>query len=173
MRLIFTEEGFRGLFSGVIPQLCTELVFVVSSAVFSFLATRAIVPDFGPQMNAVEAMQMGRPPAHVIANDNNKEKAFKWSQKVFAFLTRPVGSFFSSRLSVVSTVMTCVGSSTVVRGLAVSVLPYSPTFNNWREWYWYLRPRGLCLATLFRREHTGAVLRGMGNQLYAWNKYYL
>ncbi|GMR35201.1 hypothetical protein PMAYCL1PPCAC_05396, partial [Pristionchus mayeri] len=148
-----TEEGFRGLFSGVIPQLCAELMFVFTSAVFSFLTQRAIVPDFGPQLNFAQVLQMGRPPAHVIASDNNKEKAFRWSQKVIACLTRPVGSFFSSHLSVVSTVMTCVGSGTLIIGLAVSVLPYSPTFNNWRECYWYLRPQGLCIATLFRREH--------------------
>eukprot|EP00081_Caenorhabditis_elegans_P028226 NP_871994.1 MiTochondrial Carrier Homolog [Caenorhabditis elegans] len=58
-------------------------------------------------------------------------------------------------------------------GLAVSFLPYSPSFNNWHGAWDYLRPIGLKRGNrLFLREQVGAVTVGVDQQLYASNSYF-
>jgi hypothetical protein len=56
--------------------------------------------------------------------------------------------------------------------LAVSLLPYAPSFNHWTDTYDYLKPDGLNRgARLFLREHKGSVAVGADHRLYASNKY--
>ncbi|VDM63868.1 unnamed protein product [Angiostrongylus costaricensis] len=58
-------------------------------------------------------------------------------------------------------------------GLAVSFLPYAPSFVNWHSAWDYLSPYGLKRgARLFLREQCGAVSVGPDHQLYANNKYF-
>ncbi|EYC28585.1 hypothetical protein Y032_0007g3300 [Ancylostoma ceylanicum] len=58
-------------------------------------------------------------------------------------------------------------------GLAVSFLPYAPSFVNWHSAWDYLTPHGLKRgARLFLREQTGAVSVGADQQLYASNKFF-
>ncbi|GMR35220.1 hypothetical protein PMAYCL1PPCAC_05415, partial [Pristionchus mayeri] len=152
LSVILGEEGLGGLFSGVIPQLCAELIMVWGCAFVSFGAERALTRS-GIDQN--EDKEKG-------------EKDYKEAQRLINLFTPHVVSPFSYPYSVVSTVMACVGS-----GLIVSFLPYNPTFNNWQDAFEYLRPHGLKRgARLFLREQTGAVSVGMDKQLYASNKHF-
>lgn len=57
--------------------------------------------------------------------------------------------------------------------LAVSMLPYSPSFHHWTDTYDYLKPNGLTRgARMFLREHKGAVSVGSDHCLYASNKFF-
>lgn len=152
LRVIHTEEGLGGLFSGVIPQLVAELIMVWGCHAVTYAAERALTRS---------GMDQG--------DDKEKaEKDYKEAQRLIHLFTPHIVSPFSYPYSVVSTVMACVGS-----GLVVSFLPYNPTFNNWQDCYSYLRPHGLKRgARLFLREQTGAVSVGMDKQLYASNKHF-
>ncbi|EPB75351.1 hypothetical protein ANCCEY_05565 [Ancylostoma ceylanicum] len=151
VRVIGLEEGPGGLFSGLVPQICGEIVIVFGTAALIYAAERAIV--------------------HAGLYEKKDEKSVKEVEDLrkFTNLAIPfVVNSFGYPYQVVSTVMAVAGS-----GLAVSFLPYAPSFVNWHSAWDYLTPHGLKRgARLFLREQTGAVSVGADQQLYASNKFF-
>ncbi|KHJ98685.1 hypothetical protein OESDEN_01332 [Oesophagostomum dentatum] len=151
VRTIGIEEGPAGLFSGLVPQIAGEIVIVFGTAALLYAAERAIV--------------------HAGFYEKRDEKSVKEVEDLrkFSSLAIPfVMSSFGYPYQVVSTVMAVAGS-----GLAVSFLPYAPSFVNWHSAWDYLTPHGLKRgARLFLREQTGAVSVGPDHQLYASNKFF-
>ncbi|KAL6734604.1 hypothetical protein Aduo_005130 [Ancylostoma duodenale] len=151
IRTIGIEEGPGGLFSGLVPQICGEIVIVFGTAALIYAAERAIV--------------------HAGLYEKKDEKSVKEVEDLrkFTNLAIPfVMNSFGYPYQVVSTVMAVAGS-----GLAVSFLPYAPSFVNWHSAWDYLTPHGLKRgARLFLREQTGAVSVGADQQLYASNKFF-
>lgn len=152
IRLIGIEEGPGGLFSGLVPQIMGEVIVVFGSAALMFAAERAIV---------LSGMY-----------EKQGEKSVKEVEDVrkFTHFAIPfVMNSFGYPYQVVSTVMAVVGS-----GLAVSFLPYAPSFVDWHSAWDYLSPHGLKRgARMFLREQTGAVSVGVDQQLYASNKHFV
>ncbi|KJH45849.1 hypothetical protein DICVIV_08110 [Dictyocaulus viviparus] len=151
VRVIGMEEGPPGLLSGLVPQIIGEVITVFGTAALLFVAERAIV--------------------HSGLYKKTDDKSVKDVEDLrkFTSLAIPfVVNSFGYPYHVVSTVMAVTGS-----GLAVSFLPYTPSFSNWYSAWDYLSPYGLKRgARLFLREHNGAVSVGSDHQLYASNKYF-
>uniref|UniRef100_A0A0K0CW86 Uncharacterized protein n=1 Tax=Angiostrongylus cantonensis TaxID=6313 RepID=A0A0K0CW86_ANGCA len=151
IHVIGLEEGPPGLFSGLVPQLVGEVIVVFGTAALVFAAERAFV--------------------HSGMYEKKDEKSVKEVEDLrkFTNLAIPfVVNSFGYPYHVVSTVMAVAGS-----GLAVSFLPYAPSFVNWHSAWDYLSPYGLKRgARLFLREQCGAVSVGPDHQLYANNKYF-
>ncbi|KAK0395258.1 hypothetical protein QR680_001189 [Steinernema hermaphroditum] len=147
------EEGPAGYFSGLIPAILSDAVRIWAVFGICFAVERAVI--------------------HVqrkkYFNDNqHTTKALKVVRRLTTFMAPYAVVRLSDPYSVVSTVMATVGS-----GLAVSMLPYSPTYELWQDAYEYLRPNGLKRgATLFFRQQQGAVSVGRNNLLYANNKHF-
>lgn len=152
IRLIGIEEGPAGLFSGLVPQIVGDVIVVFGSAALTFGAERALV---------LSGMY-----------EKNDQKSVKEVEDIrrFSSLAIPfVMNSFGYPYQVVSTVMAVVGS-----GLAVSLLPYAPSFVDWHSAWEYLSPHGLKRgARLFLREQGGAVSVGPDKQLYASTKHFV
>uniref|UniRef100_A0A7E4VRX4 Mitochondrial carrier n=1 Tax=Panagrellus redivivus TaxID=6233 RepID=A0A7E4VRX4_PANRE len=145
------EEGPKGYFQGLVPALIAELVTIWGSFALRYALERALVKA---QDGADEAAK----------------KSAKDSRKLFNFVVPFVINSFSYPFALISTVMSLNGS-----GLAVSLLPYSPTFSHWSDAYDYFKPQhGLTRgARLFLREQKGAVSVGSNHELYASNKHFV
>uniref|UniRef100_A0A915PWI5 Uncharacterized protein n=1 Tax=Setaria digitata TaxID=48799 RepID=A0A915PWI5_9BILA len=155
LRLIGIEEGPKGLFSGVIPQLIAEYM--------SIWGIQFIV--YGIERITLRAQQ------DAIRSNNKEEENFVVSTRKMLHLIAPVFvNSFTYPFQVVSTVMAVTGS-----GLLVSMLPYSPPFSLWQDAYDYLLPvNGLKRGSrIFWREHCGAVSVGPDHELYAANKHFV
>ncbi|VDO33944.1 unnamed protein product [Haemonchus placei] len=152
VRLIGLEEGPSGLFSGLVPQMCGEIIVVFGTAALLFAAERAIVMSgMYERKSETSAKEI--------------EDLRKFSNFAIPFVVNSFGYPYQ----VVSTVMAVVGS-----GLAVSVLPYAPSFVDWHSAWDYLTPYGLKRGSrLFLREQNGAVSVGPDQQLYASNKHFV
>ncbi|WKX96980.1 hypothetical protein Q1695_012993 [Nippostrongylus brasiliensis] len=151
VRLIGIEEGPAGLFSGLVPQIAGEVIVVFGAAALMFAAERAIV------MSGMYEKR-GQTSAKEV------EDIRKFSNFAIPFVMNSFGYPYQ----VVSTVMAVMGS-----GLAVSFLPYTPSFVDWHSAWDYLSPHGLKRgARMFLREQTGAVTVGPDQQLYASNKHF-
>ncbi|XGW10628.1 hypothetical protein V3C99_012266 [Haemonchus contortus] len=152
VRLIGLEEGPSGLFSGLVPQMCGEIIVVFGTAALLFAAERAIVMS-------------GMYERKTETSAKEIEDLRKFSNFAIPFVVNSFGYPYQ----VVSTVMAVVGS-----GLAVSVLPYAPSFVDWHSAWDYLTPYGLKRGSrLFLREQNGAVSVGPDQQLYASNKHFV
>ncbi|CCD63551.1 Mitochondrial carrier [Caenorhabditis elegans] len=153
LAVIGKQEGPGGLFSGLAPQIVGELLVIWGVHLITHGIQRAILRiEFGDTKN----------------KDETKAKAAKDVHKFIHTAVPFLVNSFGYPYSVVSTVMAVAGS-----GLAVSFLPYSPSFNNWHGAWDYLRPIGLKRGNrLFLREQVGAVTVGVDQQLYASNSYF-
>ncbi|EJD75695.1 hypothetical protein LOAG_17220 [Loa loa] len=155
LRLVGVEEGPKGLFSGLIPQLIAEYL--------SIWGIHFVL--FGIERITLRAQQ------DAIRSNNKEEENFVVSTRKMLHLIAPVFvNSFTYPFQVVSTVMAVAGS-----GLVVSMLPYSPPFAMWQDAYDYLLPvNGLKRGSrIFWREHSGAVSVGPDQELYAANKYFV
>uniref|UniRef100_A0AAF5Q3I7 Uncharacterized protein n=1 Tax=Wuchereria bancrofti TaxID=6293 RepID=A0AAF5Q3I7_WUCBA len=155
LRLVGIEEGPKGLFSGLIPQLIVEYLSIWG---IQFV-------HFGIERMTLRAQQ------DAIRSNNKEEENFIVSTRKMLYLIAPVFvNSFTYPFQVVSTVMAVAGS-----GLVVSMLPYSPPFALWQDAYDYLLPvNGLKRGSrMFWREHSGAVSVGSDQELYAANKYFI
>ncbi|CAI4232522.1 unnamed protein product [Auanema sp. JU1783] len=152
LKIIGNEEGPAGLFSGLVPQIVGNLVIVWGVHALGHIADRALV--------------------HAGVYEEEDEQSKKNAKDLGAFLNIAVPYIVNSwsyPYTVVSTVMAVAGS-----GLAVSVLPYSPSFGAWQNAFDYLSPSGLKRGSrLFLREQIGAVSVGADQQLYASNKHFV
>ncbi|CAP31989.2 Protein CBR-MTCH-1 [Caenorhabditis briggsae] len=147
------QEGPGGLFSGLAPQILGELLVIWGVHLVTHGIQRAIL-----RTEVGDTKQ----------KDESKAKAAKDVHKFIHTAVPFVVNSFGYPYSVVSSVMAVAGS-----GLAVSFLPYSPSFNNWHGAWDYLRPTGLKRGSrLFLREQVGAVTVGPDQQLYASNSYF-
>ncbi|MFH4976908.1 hypothetical protein AB6A40_003617 [Gnathostoma spinigerum] len=151
--LIGKEEGPKGLFAGIIPQILTELITVWGAAVLYYGLERAVT--------RLKLENEG---------DQASEEALESARKAVSLTVPFIVNTFAYSYSVVSVVMAVSGS-----GLAVSMLPYSPSFNTWYDAWNYLEPiQGLKRgARMFFREHVGAVSIGMDHNVYADNKHFI
>jgi len=148
---IGNEEGPRGFFSGLVPSILAQGVTIWGTFALTYVMERGLVR------------------AHPDNEDENARKAIKDSRKVLSVIIPFFVNSFSYPFQVVSTIMSLNGS-----GLAVSLLPYSPSFNYWGDAYDYLKPHGLARgARLFLREQKGAVSVGPDHYLYASNKHFV
>uniref|UniRef100_A0A0R3RWU6 Mitochondrial carrier homolog 2 n=1 Tax=Elaeophora elaphi TaxID=1147741 RepID=A0A0R3RWU6_9BILA len=155
LRLVGIEEGPKGLFSGLIPQLIVEYLSIWG---IHFLL-------YGVERITLRAQQ------DAIRSNNKEEENFVVSTRKMLHLIAPVFvNSFTYPFQVVSTVMAVAGS-----GLLVSTLPYSPPFTLWQDAYDYLLPvNGLKRGSrIFWREHCGAVSVGSDQELYAANKHFV
>ncbi|GMR35209.1 hypothetical protein PMAYCL1PPCAC_05404, partial [Pristionchus mayeri] len=102
LRVIITEQGFKGLFAGVVVQLCAELVLIWGCAAVSYLAERALTRVYtgGPRMGFVAALDL---PPYDLA-----EMAYHGTRNMVAVLTPRLGSSLLKPLFSASTVMACV-----------------------------------------------------------------
>uniref|UniRef100_A0A1I7XT05 Mitochondrial carrier protein n=1 Tax=Heterorhabditis bacteriophora TaxID=37862 RepID=A0A1I7XT05_HETBA len=136
---------------GLVPQIIGELIVIWGVHTLTYAADRMLVKSG--------------------MYENNDDKGKKDVEEVRKFINTAipfVTNSFGYPYAVVSTVMAVAGS-----GLAVSFLPYTPSFVNWHNAWDYLRPHGLKRgARLFFREQTGAVSVGSDQQLYASNKHF-
>lgn len=154
LRLVGIEEGAGGLFSGIVPQIIGELIVVWGVHSLTYVAERALVRS-GLYEKAAESEQ--------------GQKELDDYRKGLHLVIPFVVNVFSYPYSAVSTVMAVAGS-----GLAVSLLPYSPSFPTWFNAWDYLKPYGLKRGShLLFREHVGAVSVGMDKQLYATNRHFV
>lgn len=156
--LIEKEEGIKGLFAGLIPQLIGELVTIWALHGATFLLERALVTIEGEVEEGSEE-----------ADDETGKSAVSLARKSLKIMLPFVVSNFVYPYSVVDTVMAVSGS-----GLAISMLPYQPAFNTWQDCWDYLKlGKGLKRgAKIFFRTHDGPVTVGRDNQLYAASKKY-
>jgi carrier protein len=146
------EEGPRGFFSGLIPALLAQSVTIWGTFALTYGIERVLVRA-----------------SRDNPDDENARKSVKDARRVLNVIVPFFVNAFSYPFSVVSTVMSLNGS-----GLAVSLLPYSPSFNYWGDAYDYLKPHGLVRgARLFLREQKGAVSVGGDHQIYASNKHFV
>ncbi|VDK72296.1 unnamed protein product [Litomosoides sigmodontis] len=155
LRLIGIEEGPKGLFSGLIPNLIAEYL--------SIWGIQFVL--YGIERITLRAQQ------DAIRSNNKEEENFVVSTRKLLHLIAPLFvNSFTYPFQVVSTVMAVGGS-----GLLVSMLPYSPPFALWQDAYDYLLPiNGLKRGSrIFWREHTGAVSVGGDQELYAANKHFV
>ncbi|CAL2032647.1 hypothetical protein CAEBREN_04147 [Caenorhabditis brenneri] len=153
LSVIGKQEGPGGLFSGLAPQILGELLVIWGVHLITHGIQRAIL-----RTEVGDTKQQ----------DENKAKAAKDVHKFIHTAVPFVVNSFGYPYSVVSNVMAVAGS-----GLAVSFLPYSPSFNSWHGAWDYLRPSGLKRGSrLFLREQVGAVTVGADQQLYASNTYF-
>ncbi|WKX96979.1 hypothetical protein Q1695_012993 [Nippostrongylus brasiliensis] len=137
--------------NGLVPQIAGEVIVVFGAAALMFAAERAIV------MSGMYEKR-GQTSAKEV------EDIRKFSNFAIPFVMNSFGYPYQ----VVSTVMAVMGS-----GLAVSFLPYTPSFVDWHSAWDYLSPHGLKRgARMFLREQTGAVTVGPDQQLYASNKHF-
>ncbi|KAE9548805.1 hypothetical protein FO519_007975, partial [Halicephalobus sp. NKZ332] len=112
------EEGPNGFFSGLVPALIAQGITIWGCFALSYGLERALV-----------RAQEGNP------DDEAAKKATKDARSVLRVVVPFFVNSFSYPFSVISTVMSLNGS-----GLAVSLLPYSPSFNYWGDCYDYLKP---------------------------------
>uniref|UniRef100_A0A914VW77 Mitochondrial carrier protein n=1 Tax=Plectus sambesii TaxID=2011161 RepID=A0A914VW77_9BILA len=156
--LIEKEEGFYGFFAGLVPQLVGELVTIWALHGAAFLLERALVTIEGEVEEGTEDTEEAGKSAVSLARKSMKI--------MLPFLVNN----FVYPYSVVSTIMAVSGS-----GLAVSMLPYAPTFGTWQDCWSYLKAdkhmkRG---AKIFFRTHDGPITVGRDNKIYsAAKKYY-
>jgi carrier protein len=149
---IGNEEGPRGFFSGLIPALIAQGITIWGTFALSYGIERLLVRSNRDNRD-----------------DENARKAVKDARKVLNIVIPFFVNAFSYPFAVVSTIMSLNGS-----GLAVSLLPYSPSFNYWGDAYDYLKPHGLVRgARLFLREQKGAVSVGGDHLIYASNKHFI
>ncbi|CAI2343023.1 unnamed protein product [Caenorhabditis sp. 36 PRJEB53466] len=153
LSVIGKQEGPAGLFSGLAPQIVGELLVIWGVHVFTYAVQRVILrTEIGDTKQT----------------DESKAKAAKDVHKFIHTAVPFLVNSFGYPYSVVSSVMAVAGS-----GLAVSFLPYSPSFGNWHNAWDYLHPVGLKRGNrLFLREQVGAVTVGADQQLYASNSYF-
>ncbi|KAL3995010.1 Mitochondrial carrier family protein [Acanthocheilonema viteae] len=155
LRLVGIEEGPKGLFSGLIPQLIAEYL--------SIWGVHFVL--YGIERITLRGQQ------DAIRSNNKEEENFIVSTRKALHLIAPVFvNSFTYPFQVVSTVMAVAGS-----GLLVSMLPYSPPFDLWQDAYDYLMPiNGLKRGSrIFWREHNGAVSVGPDHELYAAYKHFV
>uniref|UniRef100_A0A8R1DF32 Uncharacterized protein n=1 Tax=Caenorhabditis japonica TaxID=281687 RepID=A0A8R1DF32_CAEJA len=153
LSVIGKQEGPGGLFSGLAPQILGELLVIWGVHLVTYGIQRAIL-----RTEVGDTKQ----------KDESKAKAAKDVHKFIHTAVPFVVNSFGYPYSVVSSVMAVAGS-----GLAVSFLPYSPSFLNWQNAWDYLHPAGLKRGNrLFLREQVGAVTVGADQQLYASNSYF-
>ncbi|CAB3404855.1 unnamed protein product [Caenorhabditis bovis] len=153
LNLIGNQEGPGGLFAGLAPQILGELIVVWGVHFLTYSLTRTLLrTEIGDTKQADEAGAKAAKDAHGFIKN------------AVPFVVNSFGYPYS----VVSAVMAVAGS-----GLAVSFLPYSPSFISWHNAWDYLSPIGLKRgARLFLREQLGAVTVGVDQQLYASNSYF-
>ncbi|TKR69945.1 hypothetical protein L596_022028 [Steinernema carpocapsae] len=147
------EEGPAGLFSGLIPQLIAEAITIWGIHTCTYVIERCLkYANFDDHdENDVEAAQ------HAAQ-----------TRKMLHFVVPFMVNCYAYPFQVVSTVMATVGS-----GLAVSMLPYAPSFSVWQDAWHFLKPHGLKRgARLFLREQSGAISVGSDNRLYASYKHF-
>ncbi|PAV67031.1 hypothetical protein WR25_18378 [Diploscapter pachys] len=178
LRLIGLQEGPGGLFSGLVPQIVGETIVIFGVHFGIWAMERAILRsgvvenvknEKGKKASQPNQEHMGTRfrRTHLEHSIMNRDELKDLRTFVHAAIPFVLNSF-GHPYSVVSAVMGVVGS-----GLAVSFLPYSPTFSNWHNAWDYLHPHGLKRgARLFLREQTGAVTVGADRQLYASTKYF-
>ncbi|KAM3718341.1 Mitochondrial carrier [Dirofilaria immitis] len=155
LRLVGIEEGPKGLFSGLIPQLIAEYL--------SIWGVHFVL--YGIERITLRAQQ------DAIRSNNKEGENLVVSTRKMLHLIAPVFvNSFTYPFQVVSTVMAVAGS-----GLLISLLPYSPPFSLWQDAYDYLLPvNGLKRGSrIFWREHCGAVSVGSDQELYAANKHFV
>jgi len=144
------EEGLPGFFSGIVPILIANLIRTWGIAGLGYAASRLLIK------------------AEKDSTDEDGKEAVRNLRKYTPYLIPFTVNAFSYPFEVCATVFAVVGSH-----LAVSMVPYAPSFNHWTETYDYLKPAGLGRgARLFLREHKGPISIGADQSLYASNKYF-
>jgi len=142
------EEGPSGLFSGLVPLLIADFIFVWGSAALTYGTQRLFLK--------------------LEKHDDDARNTVQELRKVTPYLIPFVVSSFTYSFHVCTTLLAVTGSH-----LAVSMLPYTPQFTHWGDAYSYLNPYGLTRGSrVFLREHKGAVTV-KSDRVFADNKYFL
>ncbi|TKR58013.1 hypothetical protein L596_030641 [Steinernema carpocapsae] len=154
MLRIGREEGPAGYFSGLVPALIAEAVQIWGVHTLIWTIERGIV----------HADKNG-----MFEDNEHGRSAKKGARKLTKLLAPFAINAYSYPFQVVSTVMATIGS-----GLAVSMLPYAPSFGMWQNAYTYLKPNGGLKrgARMFLREQAGAISVGNDRLLYANYKHF-
>lgn len=152
--LIGREEGPKGLFSGLVPQIIREFLAIVSVNAIMYVGKRLF-----KRVKDGCAGDEGEDVAKMLEGASFFERA----------VPMIVNNIFYS-YDVVSTVMGVAGSC-----LAASMLPYSPVFGNWQEAWNYLDAKqGLGRGSrLFLRQYNGPISIGAGGNVFASNKHFV
>ncbi|KAI6192450.1 hypothetical protein M3Y99_01935100 [Aphelenchoides fujianensis] len=147
---IGADEGPSGLFAGLVPNLLANYVRVFGIAGITFGVNRALL-HFQKE-----------------AHDDEQKKSLKDLRRYTPYLVPFVVNAWAYPFEVVTTLLAVTGSH-----LAVSMLPYAPSFTHWDEAFAYLKPYGLARGSrMFLREHKSAISVGIDHQLYATSKYF-
>uniref|UniRef100_A0A183C6E2 Mitochondrial carrier homolog 2 n=1 Tax=Globodera pallida TaxID=36090 RepID=A0A183C6E2_GLOPA len=147
---IGAQEGPAGFFSGLVPQLVGEFIFVWGMVSLGYgveLGIRYLEKDQEPSDQTI----------------------FTHLRSSYNFLVRWFVSSWRYPFDVVSTVLAVSGS-----GLAVSMLPFSPSFTHWSDAYDYMLPSEIYRGQkiVFRAEK-GPVRVGTDGKLYASKTHFL
>lgn len=150
--LIGREEGPKGLFSGLVPQLIGEFFVILGINGFIYLAERFLKR------------------AKIDRAEEGGEDMLRSTRMMLHWTTPLIVNTVVYPFNVVSTVMAVAGS-----GLAASMLPYTPLFGMWQDAWNYLDiKQGLKRgARIFLREYTGPISVGQGGNVYAVNKHFV
>uniref|UniRef100_A0A914HMN3 Alpha-1,3/1,6-mannosyltransferase ALG2 n=1 Tax=Globodera rostochiensis TaxID=31243 RepID=A0A914HMN3_GLORO len=139
---IGAQEGPAGFFSGLVPQLVSEFFFVWGM----------VSLGYGVELS-IRYLEKDQDPSDLTL--------FTHLRSSYNFLVRWLVNGWRYRFDVVSTVLAVSGS-----GLAVSMLPFSPSFTHWSDAYDYMLPSEIYRGQkiVFRSEN-GPVRVGADGKL--------
>jgi len=162
--LIGNEEGIGGLFSGLVPQLIAEVIMIWGMHTLTFAFERMTINFVGDHTLERDAEIDEHDGDHVAAAAAFGRREL--SRVMMSLVLTPIAYPFS----LVSTMLAVTGS-----GLAISMLPYNPSFGSWQQCWQQLRvdnqlTRG---AKFLHRTHTGAVTVGRNGKFYAATKHHV
>uniref|UniRef100_A0A0N5A6I2 Uncharacterized protein n=1 Tax=Parastrongyloides trichosuri TaxID=131310 RepID=A0A0N5A6I2_PARTI len=146
------EEGLRGLFAGLAVSIVGTSLIVTVQHVVSFTIERGLLT---------------LPPTEGETEDERITK-IKKTYSLISNIIPFISNSFSYPYMLISSIMAVTGSQ-----LACSVMPYTPVFNHYEDYYGYLKPNGSITrgSKLFLREHPGAIQFSNG-QIFVNNKYF-
>ncbi|VDD87688.1 unnamed protein product [Enterobius vermicularis] len=149
--LVGREEGPKGLFSGLVPQLISEFLTILGINGLIYVA---------------ESLLM------LSRNENydSSEEVLRSTRMMLHWTTPLIVNTVVYPFNVVSTVMAITGS-----GLAASLLPYSPLFGMWQDAWHYLDTKQALNrgARFFLRQHKGPITVHYDGNIYASNAHFV